>query len=217
MLYEILSDNSTQALWDAICMESVPYCLAMMRVHVQHRGWLACDLYRTCIPYSRKNWRSLNLAVWPQTECKKYWWNLNNDFNLVVSTQTDKPPNLTPRQTFQLDGMPSTGIACAMHRTCIWLAQVLQVCIYITYMWLAHQLTYLPCKDLKLEALNCCLLPVHHYYSYDDHQNKEYYNKNESSSHRTSNNGGRNWRRCFLGRSCFRCWGIWWGHRVRGL
>ena len=30
-----------------------------------------------CIPYSRKYWRSLNLAVWPQTESKKYWQNLN--------------------------------------------------------------------------------------------------------------------------------------------
>ena len=27
--------------------------------------------------YSRKYWRSLNLAVWPQTERKKYWRNLN--------------------------------------------------------------------------------------------------------------------------------------------
>ena len=29
------------------------------------------------ILYSRKFWQSLNLAVWPQTECKNYWWNLN--------------------------------------------------------------------------------------------------------------------------------------------
>ena len=29
------------------------------------------------VPYSWKYCRSLNLAVWAQTERKKYWWNLN--------------------------------------------------------------------------------------------------------------------------------------------
>ena len=29
------------------------------------------------IPYSQKYWRSLNLAVWLQTERNKYWRNLN--------------------------------------------------------------------------------------------------------------------------------------------
>ena len=29
------------------------------------------------MPYSWKYWRSLNLAVWPQTEHKKYWRNLS--------------------------------------------------------------------------------------------------------------------------------------------
>ena len=46
------------------------------------------------LQYSWKYWRSLNLAVWSQTECKKFWQNLN----MVVSTSMAKPPNLTPHQ-----------------------------------------------------------------------------------------------------------------------
>ena len=33
--------------------------------------------FKEVILYSRKYWRSLNLAVWPQTMHKKYWRNLN--------------------------------------------------------------------------------------------------------------------------------------------
>ena len=137
------------------------------------------------LPYSRKYWRSFNLAVWPKTERKKYWRNLNlavvprsvlrhhkhcahvavlsfeilelsheftenitgsvlapsqlyvqlaqrdagwsqnhycmqlrtllhvvgeTDFNLAVSTQTAKPPNLIPHQIFWLYGMCTHGL-----------------------------------------------------------------------------------------------------------
>ena len=41
------------------------------------------DLDHEDIPYSWKYWRSLNLAVWPQTNHKKYWQNLN----LVMASQ----------------------------------------------------------------------------------------------------------------------------------
>ena len=39
-------------------------------------GDLSLSLH-DCIPYSRKYWWSLNLAVWLQTKHKKYWRNLN--------------------------------------------------------------------------------------------------------------------------------------------
>ena len=43
-----------------------------------------------------------------------------------------------------------------------------ETCIHVQYNMLT---SYLPCKNFQLEALNCCLLPLHYHYSYDDHQN----------------------------------------------
>ena len=72
------------------------------------------------IPYSRKYWRELNLAVGPQIAiCKniggfkfgcsvrdrhKYIckYEILADFNLAVERQTAKPPNLIPHQIFRL-------------------------------------------------------------------------------------------------------------------
>ena len=78
------------------------------------------------IPYSRKYWRSLNLAVWPQTTFLAPLLELNlavwygiairtcthkkkflSDFDLAVLTHTVKPPNLIPRQIFRLYGIIS--------------------------------------------------------------------------------------------------------------
>ena len=76
------------------------------------------------LPYSRKIWRELNLADWPQPA----WTKILANFNLAVrygiairiyaskkfwriliwrlQRQTAKPPNLIPRQIFRLYGIP---------------------------------------------------------------------------------------------------------------
>ena len=73
------------------------------------------------IPYSRKYWREVNLAVEPKTAIARILADLNlaaqygiaihymqvgilADFNLAVVIKTAKPPNLIPRQIFQLYG-----------------------------------------------------------------------------------------------------------------
>ena len=83
--------------------------------------------------YSRKYWRSLNLAVWPKTTFLTPLVDLNlavygtvlpyvharikkfGDFNLAVLTHTTKPPNLIPRQIFWLYGMIKSMIDPPKH------------------------------------------------------------------------------------------------------
>ena len=91
-------------------------------------GGLCIDTYniiyypikeRYCIILSRKYWRSLNLAVLPQTMlfvahdlnlavlysiAIRTCTQIENlaDFNLVVERHTAKPPNLIPHQFFRL-------------------------------------------------------------------------------------------------------------------
>ena len=78
----------------------------------------------TCIPYSRKYWRSLNLAVWPQTMFFTLFLDLNlavwygngirihacrkKDWQILIWRFKGKPPNLIPRQIFRLYGMPTS-------------------------------------------------------------------------------------------------------------
>ena len=80
-------------------------------------------MYICIIPYRRKYWRSLNLAVWSRAAEIKTLADLNlavryrhtiyahtctfnteilADFNLAVVARTAKPPSLTHRQIFRL-------------------------------------------------------------------------------------------------------------------
>ena len=55
----------------------LPFFLGVVQSSICYFEDSCSRAQKTGTIYSRKYWWSLNLAVWPQAECKKYWQNLN--------------------------------------------------------------------------------------------------------------------------------------------
>ena len=81
-------------------------------------GFIVYACIWSLIPYSRKYWRSLNLAVWPKTMFLTplvdlnlvVWYSIairtcTRKKNLAVLMHTTKLPNLIPHQIFWLYGI----------------------------------------------------------------------------------------------------------------